>query len=410
MQSAKRFLLVGHGGFYNRGCEAIVRCTVDIIRNVIHDSSIVLSSYDPEADLVKIKEGGIRIDHVVPAHINGACKPSMTWVWQTLHRKMLYADLLKQDYLHRQHYKEADVVISIGGDNFSVDYGSPEPFFRTLDAARKYGAKTVIWGASIGPFSPVEAERAWAEYLRGVDLITVREDRTVEYLASLGVSTNVQRVSDPAFLLPAVKPKIPTPFEDCDSMKVGIGMSALMHRYGIMQQYLDASTGLIEHLAANYTSEIVLVPHVIQDKTTRNDFAACQEIARRVSDKCPCYVLPKTLNACEMKYCISDCDYFIGARTHSTIASLSSFVPTISVGYSIKAWGINRDLLGCDDYVVDIQSISTEVLVDRFERLREQREEIVRRLQVSVPRAKQNADRAGEHLLSLVTGDNGCRR
>jgi len=408
--TVKKILLIGHAGFYNRGCEAIVRCTVDIIKNVIDNSSVLLSSYDPEADLAKIKEDGILIDHVIPANIKGAPRPSLSWAWQTLHRKMLYADLLKQDYLHRQHYKEANVVISIGGDNFSDDYGSPEPFFRTLDAARKYGAKTVIWGASIGPFSPIEAERKWAEYLRGVDLITVREDRTVEYLASLGVSTNVKRVSDPAFLLPAVKPKIPTPFEDSDGMKVGIGMSALMHRYQVMEQYLDASISLIEHLAAKYNGKIVLVPHVIQDKTTRNDFAVCQEITRRVSDKCQCYVLPKTLNACEMKYCISNCDYFIGARTHSTIASLSSCIPTISVGYSVKAWGINQDLLECDDYVIDMQSLSSDVLIRKFEQLREQRDKIVRRLQVSVPQAKENARRAGQYLLSTIDGDNTCRR
>jgi polysaccharide pyruvyl transferase WcaK-like protein len=360
--------------------------------------------------LVKIKEDKIQIDNVIPANIKGAPRPSLSWALQNLHRKMFYANLLKQDYLHRRYYKEADVVISIGGDNFSDDYGSPERFFRTLDVAKKYGAKTVIWGASIGPFSPVEAEREWTEYLRGIDLITVREDKTVEYLTDLGISTNVQRVCDPAFLLLAVKPKIPIPFENANDMKIGIGMSALVHRYQFMERYLDTFIGLIEYLVHKYTGEIVLVPHVIEDKITRNDYAVCQEIARRLDGKCNCYVLPKTLNACEMKYCISNCDYFIGARTHSTIASLSSFVPTISVGYSVKAWGINRDLLGCDDYVVDIQSINTEILIDRFERLREHRGEIVRRLHMSVPRARENANRAGKYLLSMITGDNRCRR
>jgi polysaccharide pyruvyl transferase WcaK-like protein len=193
-------------------------------------------------------------------------------------------------------------------------------------------------------------------------------------------------------------------------MRVGIGMSDLMHRYGKKEQYLDASTRLIEHIAGTYGGEIVLVPHVIREKNAQNDFAVCQEIAGHVGGKCPCSVLPMTLNACELKYCIATCDYFVGARTHSTIASLSSLVPTISIGYSTKAWGINQDLLGCDDYVVDVQSISAKVLIERFERMRQQREQIVQSLRTSVPRARKSAERAGECLLSLVSGEDACRR
>ncbi len=405
-----RFLLVGHGGFYNRGCEAIVRCTVDIIRRAFPDSSIVLSSYDAEADDVKIREGGIPIDGVLPAHLHAAPKPSVRWAWQAAHRRLLWPNLTKNDYLYRRHYKQADVVVSIGGDNFSDDYGSPEGFFRTLDAAKRCGARTVIWGASIGPFSPPEAERKWGKYLAQVDLITAREDKTVEYLAGLGITENVQRVCDPAFLLPAIEPRIAVSLGGTKGMTVGVGMSALMDRYGAMQQYLDAHVGLINHITSKYDADIVLVPHVIQDAKTRNDSAICEEMAHRVGTPSRLYVLPKTLNACELKYCIAKCDYFVGARTHSTIASLSSLVPTISIGYSVKAWGINQDLLGSTDYVVDSQDMGADSLIAKFEQLHAQREEIVHRLQTSVPQAKESAQRAGEHLLSLTQGANRCHR
>jgi len=404
VKATKHFLLVGHGGFYNRGCEAIVRCTVDIIKKILPDSSIVLSSYDSENDYLKIREAGVRVDNVLPAHLNGARKPSLYWAWQALHRRALWADFSKNDYRYRKHYKETDVVISIGGDNFSDDYGSPEPFFRMLDSARSCGAKTVIWGASVGPFRPPEAERKWVEYLKRINLITVREDRTVEYLANLGVTNNVQRVCDPAFLLPASEPKIPIAFDGSGHMTVGIGMSGLAHKYGIMEQYLNAFVGFIRHITTRHGVQIMLVPHVVREKATQNDLAVCQELGRRVNGTCRWYVLPETLNACEMKWCIAKCDYFIGARTHSTIASLSSCVPTISVGYSIKARGINRDLLGCEDYVVDIKTIAAKSLIDKFEQLRENRENIIRRLHVSMPRARENAERGGQYLLALVGG------
>jgi polysaccharide pyruvyl transferase WcaK-like protein len=302
------------------------------------------------------------------------------------------------------------VVVSIGGDNFSDDYGSPEGFFRTLDAAKRCGARTVIWGASIGPFSPPEAERKWARYLAQVDLITAREAKTGEYLAGLGITKNVQRVCDPAFLLPAVEPRVPVPLADSSRMRVGIGMSALMHKYGAMEAYLDAHVGLVNHVISKYGADIVLVPHVIREMKTQNDFAVCEEVSGRIGAKSRCYVLPQTLNACELKYCISKCDYFIGARTHSTIAALSTSVPTISIGYSVKAWGINDDLLGSCDYVLDIQTLRSDTLIAKFEQLHGQHDEILRRLRTSVPHAEERAERAGEHLLSLIHGANGCRR
>ena len=66
--------------------------------------------------------------------------------------------------------------------------------------------------------------------------------------------------------------------------------------------------------------------------------------------------------SCEqLKGYIAKCRFFIGARTHSTIAAYSSCVPTLVVGYSVKAIGIARDLFGIEDnYVISVQSLEKE--------------------------------------------------
>ena len=52
---------------------------------------------------------------------------------------------------------------------------------------------------------------------------------------------------------------------------------------------------------------------------------------------------------------------FIGARTHSTIAAYSSGVPTLVVGYSVKAKGIAKDLFGTEEnYVLPVQALKEE--------------------------------------------------
>ena len=63
-------------------------------------------------------------------------------------------------------------------------------------------------------------------------------------------------------------------------------------------------------------------------------------------------------SAPELKYIISKCRLFVGARTHATIAAYSSGVPTLVVGYSVKARGIARDLFGTEEgYVLPVQGL-----------------------------------------------------
>ncbi|MBO5622010.1 MAG: polysaccharide pyruvyl transferase family protein, partial [Butyrivibrio sp.] len=51
--------------------------------------------------------------------------------------------------------------------------------------------------------------------------------------------------------------------------------------------------------------------------------------------------------------------FFVGARTHSTIAAYSSNVPTLVIGYSVKSRGIATDLFGdYTHYVLPVQEIS----------------------------------------------------
>ena len=59
------------------------------------------------------------------------------------------------------------------------------------------------------------------------------------------------------------------------------------------------------------------------------------------------------LNYLQIRYVISKCWCFIGARTHAVISAYSCCVPTIALGYSIKSRGIAKDLQLPEQLVVD---------------------------------------------------------
>ena len=77
----------------------------------------------------------------------------------------------------------------------------------------------------------------------------------------------------------------------------------------------------------------------------------------------------------------------IAARTHASIAAYSSCVPTLVIGYSVKAKGIAKDIFGTyDKYVLPAQSFykNTE-LIDSFEWLWKNEDSIRNHLKSFMP-------------------------
>jgi polysaccharide pyruvyl transferase WcaK-like protein len=107
-------------------------------------------------------------------------------------------------------------------------------------------------------------------------------------------------------------------------------------------------------------------------------------------------------NACQLKYIISQCDYFVGSRMHSTLASLSSMVPTLSIAYSPKYLGINNDIFGHTDYVIPVQELDGPKLIQKFSALKESSKDIIRHLEKHIPLQKALAEKGGEHLAEIL--------
>ena len=90
----------------------------------------------------------------------------------------------------------------------------------------------------------------------------------------------------------------------------------------------------MKYIIDESNATIALIPHVVWEN---NDD---RKVLRKLYEdlgKNKRIVLVEDHTAPELKYIISHCRLFIGARTHATIAAYSSLVPTLVVGYSVKA-------------------------------------------------------------------------
>ena len=383
-------VLYSHSGSKNHGCEAIVRGTAKILDGM---GRISLLSHEKDEDLlykideiVDVKQGKFTIN-----------KKSLDFFKAYMALK-LKKDTSKMDVLQFKDglnsIKEDSIAISIGGDTYCYS-----DVYNQVKLHKMYGKqayKTVLWGCSVEP-KLLEDEKI-AQDIKDYDLIITRE--SISYEALKKVNENTYLYPDPAFQLDKADVKLPKGF--IENNTVGINLSPLV----IKKENSDGITlknyeNLIEHIIENTDMNIALIPHVVWE---HNDD---REPLRYLYDKFKNtnrVVMIEDANCMELKGYISKCRFFIGARTHATIAAYSTCVPTLVVGYSVKARGIAKDLFGTyDNYVLPVQDLKKENdLLDSFKWIYNNESGIKERLNKFIPSYKEKGIKAKDKVEKLL--------
>lgn len=404
-----RFVLDGHAGYYNRGCEALVQATVWIIRETIGESRFLVIGSDAERD------ASLEQDERIVFEPRGAPVLSPGWFhgkFRGALKRLGLSDSAPR-YVEVQHLAgeidAADCYLHIGGDNYSLEYGFPRIWIEIGNWVMDRGRPAVLWGASITP-SDRYADRMemLVDHLRRLDLVTVREPLTLQYLAELGVTENVRRVADPAFLFQPepidLQRLVPGIDESAPIFGLNLSPFALRFAEGRSDQELLAETiRYARALLDDHDMQVLLVPHVTDPGIGQRDSdVPVLEAVREGLEDDRVFLLPGNLPAAQVKGAIAQCSFFAGARTHSTIAALSSLVPTLSLAYSVKARGINEDIFGHQDFVLPVGAMDHRVLLDRTERLLAEASRIRSHLEERIPKLRALALGAGEHLAREV--------
>lgn len=361
----KHIALIGNATWLNRGCEAIELSTIALVQSAfgggVRFTVVPLSDGDPRESC----EGPEGVGRSSPPDFE-LQRWSLDWLLWRAARALgtghEYRALVSA-YRRLDALSDApDAILSVGGDNYSNDYGRPVRFWALNEYGRFRGIPVYLWGASVGPFESEVDQRIAVHSLQRVRHIFARESDTLDYLASLGVRGNVSLVADPAFTLPAVSSEALGAM-GAQGECIGLNVSPLYARYaGLAEaEWCDLCATMVARIGAAFGRPIALIPHVILPG--QDDSAFNVEVAARVPSGVDLRVIPGSLGARELKACIARCYAFVGARTHATIAALSTGVPTVSLGYSIKARGINRDIYGHSDYVIAAEAVEPTKVV-----------------------------------------------
>lgn len=281
-----------------------------------------------------------------------------------------------------------DAVLDVsGGDSFSDIYGIER--FNNINRPKQIAInrkKTLILlPQTYGPYnnkkvkkqainSVIKAKISWA---RDEDSYKVLKDLLGEKFSPKKHHCGV----DMAFGLEPITPNELTPSflnewvcnKEQHTPLVGINVSGLIYNdienskisYGFKADYKKIVNDFVFWLLENTNSKVVLIPHVMDVAGHfESDFEACNNVYKSAEYKYRNRVIASQsiLNESQVKWLISKMDWFCGTRMHSTIAGLSSLVPTASISYSDKTKGV-FDTCNQGAHVIDPRTSDTDEAV-----------------------------------------------
>ena len=391
MDLNRPIILYMHAGSGNHGCEAIADSTVRLIDTLRGKSGsgrsfpVVIGTNSAEEDrryrLGELEKKGLciiceerHIDRDFFAHVLYYGYRKITGDRESFLRYR-FKDVLKTyeakcREMNCSAYEASEkglrpLAVSIGGDNYCYPEMVPD-LILAHNVFKKKGFETVLWGCSIEPSSL--KDEALLQDLKGYDRIYARESITYKALLDAGIDKDrlVLR-KDPAFELicddKALSVDVP------EGELIGINLSPMvLDRAGDAAAVKESYRKFMRFILEDPAKKILLVPHVVWP--SNDDRGPLSQLYEEFKDTGRVFLIPDS-PAEVLKGYISRCSFFVGARTHSTIAAYSSGVPTLVIGYSVKSRGIATDLFGTTEgYVLPVQEIrDTDSLIKAYEQM-----------------------------------------
>lgn len=384
----RKYLMYPHAGSGNHGCEAIVRTTT----NMLPENSAILFS----DNIVEDKKYGL--DEIIEIRDPKCSIKRLSFGYlKTLILNKIFKRADAFDALYYQPIIEAGddetVLMSIGGDNYC--YGENEYIYMVNRYMRARNVKTVLWGCSVEPEAISEKMR---KDLERYDLIVTRESITYEALYKINKRTVLY--PDPAFTLKMKSAMWPRNMGEKEF--IGLNLSPLACAgEKIKGITIKNYKYLIEKILRETSYDIAFIPHVV--KSSSDDREVLNKLYEQYAETGRVYLV-EDQKCTQLKEIISKCRIFVGARTHATIAAYSTGVPTLVLGYSVKARGIAKDLFGTEEhYVLPVQQLENEDdLAMQYMWIEQHAKEIKNHLNQLMPEYIAKAEAAKETLRGLV--------
>lgn len=255
-------------------------------------------------------------------------------------------------YKHKLHFfnttfkrtiKNLKLVAALnGGDGLTDIYGVKLLNSRLpeMNLAMEFDIPFIVMPQTIGPFIEDSQKQCIINILRKAKKIYVRDKNFVEELEKNNL-TYIEENDLSYYMQP-----IPFPI-DIKKPCVGINVSGLAYsnKFGNLVGQFDSYPKLMTELAKRFQSKgchVYIIPHsynVNKPEKNNDDMEASKAFYDNLDDKTNVHFINKDLISPQIKYLISQMDFFIGTRMHANYAAIFTNTPVYGLAYSYKFKG-----------------------------------------------------------------------
>lgn len=343
MNSQKSILISGYYGFDNSGDDAILKAIVKDIRDISPEIDINVLSNNPNKTESMYDVVGVN--------------------------RFKFIEVLKA-------IKNTDLFIS-GGGSLLQDVTSTRSilyYLAIMKLTKIFRKPVMVYANGIGPIEKRINRFLARKILNQVDLITLRDEGSKEYVEDLGVNNlNVFVTADPVFTLePAKIDKINEIFsvEKISQEKPIIGIS--VRRWRRANNLTQIVAKVIRYVIKEYDISVILIPMHYPE-----DLDISLEINSLVKEEA-CYVLKEKYNVEEIMGVINKLEIIVAMRLHSLIYAATQEVPMIGLSYDPKIDGILKSL-GME-HVLNVENFTFEELIEKLDIVWKTRSDLTNKL------------------------------
>lgn len=249
----------------------------------------------------------------------------------------------------------------------------------------------IVMGTSIEPIKKNIIKRLTEKVLKKVNYIYARETITYNYLETFMPSDKFTLIPDMAFMLEDKKESMNLVKDIKKDFDVTFGITVRKWNFPnlnipaekAMDNYMKSIAEVIIKYSKELNAGFVFVPQVIVEHG--DDTETAIKIRELLPDEYKSHfiILNDDISPVEVKQMIWNFDHFIGTRMHSNIFATSMGIPTVAIAYEKKTNGI-METVGLQDYIVEIDDITSDKLIDKVENSLKNDEKIREDLQIRI--------------------------
>jgi colanic acid/amylovoran biosynthesis protein len=381
----------------NKGDAALRLGGLPSLKQEMPDIEFLILTLYPEIDKKIYKNWEVK-----PAisSINGAISSMTRCLLLNILRNKLN---LKDNMLNRlsnvdviRDYLASDIVLDISGDSISEVTGFKGTcyHFVHLYIPLLLNKPIIIYSQSVGPF---KYTMPFAKYLLNrVDLITLRGQKSFDYLRSIGITNpKMYLTADLAFLMDAGDDQTTEGIMKANKIRkpfIGVSVSHLIaNYYGSHEKFVNLMANVVDYVIDNFNVDVVFIPHVTGPMRENDDRIIASEVYNKLDHKDRAKLISDDLTPQEIKGIIGKGELFVGSRMHACIAALSMGVPTINISYHHKSSEIMA-MFGLDQNVIGAKDLDYDTLIAKIKGTWEKRDSIRESIKINLVDVRSKSD------------------